>query len=446
MKKQIAVIGLALSVVFAASFVPGDDAALTNEDIVRLTQAEMGAEVIIAKIQASATDFDTSVGQLLELKGAGVEDSVLAAMVNKGAAAPARAETPPDEEESFIITYPAPETVPASPTDTATPAARAAPQAVPTAPAAPAPVIPAVGSSFRDQLSGGGEGPEMVVIPAGRFRMGDLSGTGFDREKPVHEVVMARPFALSKYEVTFADYDKFTHPNKVDDRGWGRGRRPVINVSWDDANEYSAWLSAETGKRYRLPTEAEWEYAARAGSTTKYSWGNDIGQNRANCNDCGSQWDNRQTAPVGSFAPNAWGLYDMHGNVWEWVQDCWNKSYAGAPRDGNAWTSGDCSQRVIRGGSWSNAPWLLRSAARDGEHPLGPLHGSWGFVWPRTCRTEAHLSFNQHGPGRKDSLFALDFFPFHPARSAGPRFFKEVNPCILRTRPCPGSSTIVTNC
>ena len=385
MKKQIAVIGLALSVVFAASFVPGDDAALTNEDIVRLTQAEMGTEVIIAKIQASTTDFDTSVEQLLELKGAGVEDSVLAAMVNKGAAAPARAETPPDEEESFIITYPAPETVPASPTDTATPAARAAPQAVPTAPAVPAPVIPVAGSSFRDRLSSGGEGPEMVVIPAGRFRMGDLAGARDNDEKPVHEVVIARPFAVSKYEVTFEDYDKFTYPNKVDDEGWGRGRRPIINISWDDAMEYAAWLSAQTGNRYRLPTEAEWEYAARAGSNTKYHFGNNEAQlcqygNHADTS-TDYEWRNtacsdgvgKGTAEVGRYRPNAFGLYDMHGNVHEWVQDCWNKSYAGAPRDGNAWTSGDCSQRVVRGGSWFYTPWLLRSALRDRGPPLVPL-------------------------------------------------------------------------
>ena len=279
-------------------------------------------------------------------------------------AGPAAAETPPDGEESFIITYPAPGTAPTPPPATTAPASGAAPQTAPAAPAAPAPTVHAVGSSFRDTLSGGGEGPEMVVIPAGRFRMGSLPGAGYDNEKPVHEVVIARPFALSKYEVAFADYDRFTHPNKVDDEGWGRGRRPVINVTWDDATEYAAWLSAETGKRYRLPTEAEWEYAARAGSTTKYSWGDDIGSNRANCyNDyCGDQWKN--TAPAESFSANAWGLHDMHGNVYEWVQDCWNDSYAGAPGDGSAWTSGECGRRVIRGGSWLINPGYLRSASR----------------------------------------------------------------------------------
>ena len=195
--------------------------------------------------------------------------------------------------------------------------------------------------------------PEMVVIPAGSFRMGCLSGDCY-RNEPVHSVSI-ESFELSKYEVTFEEYDAFTDATgreRANDRGWGRGRRPVINVSWDDAVAYTQWLSSQTGERYRLPSEAEWEYAARAGSTTKYSWGNDIGRNRANCDGCGSRWDDRQTAPVGSFSANRWGLHDMHGNVWEWVQDCWNGNYRGAPTDGSAWESGDCSERVLRGGSW----------------------------------------------------------------------------------------------
>ena len=196
--------------------------------------------------------------------------------------------------------------------------------------------------------------PEMVVIPGASFQMGCVSGLDCDDdEKPVHEVTVAS-FELSKYEVTFEEYDCFiaaTGRISPKDQGWGRGRRPVINVSWEDAIAYTEWLSAQTGERYRLPSEAEWEYAARAGSTTKYSWGNEIGHNRANCNACGSQWDNEKTAPVGSFGPNAFGLHDMHGNLWEWVQDCWNDSYQGAPADGSAWTSGACAIRVLRGGS-----------------------------------------------------------------------------------------------
>ena len=209
--------------------------------------------------------------------------------------------------------------------------------------------------------------PEMVVIPAGSFKMGCVSGIDcVSDEEPVHEVKIDS-FALSKYEVTFEEYDAFTDATgreRVDDRGWGRGQRPVINVSWYDAMAYAAWLSKQTGKTYRLPSEAEWEYAARAGTTTKYSWGNEIGINRANCDGCGSQWDDKMTAPVGSFEANAWGLYDLHGNVWEWVQDCWNENYEVAPADGSAWTAGDCDQRVFRGGSGLSALGYLRSARR----------------------------------------------------------------------------------
>ena len=123
-------------------------------------------------------------------------------------------------------------------------------------------------------------------------------------------------------------------------------------MSWNDAKLYVRWLSRKTEQRYRLLTEAEWEFVARAGMTSARYWGADIGRNNANCNDCGSRWDDRQTAPVGSFEPNAFGLHDVLGNVWEWVEDCWNDSYAGAPADGTAWTSGDCRRRVLRGGSW----------------------------------------------------------------------------------------------
>ena len=209
--------------------------------------------------------------------------------------------------------------------------------------------------------------PEMVVIPAGSFKMGCVSGIDCeDDELPVHEVKIDS-FAMSKYEVTFEEYDVFakaTGREWANDRDWGRGRRPVINVSWYDASAYAAWLSSQTGKRYRLPTEAEWEYAARAGTETLYSWGNDIDVNRANCDGCAGQWDNVKTAPVGSFEANGWGLHDMHGNVREWVQDCWNKNYEDAPTDGSAWRSGDCSERVVRGGSWFWGPIKLRSAYR----------------------------------------------------------------------------------
>ena len=218
-------------------------------------------------------------------------------------------------------------------------------------------------SALEQALAG-----EMVSIPAGTFRMGDLSGEGWDDEQPVHSVTLSA-FRLGKYEVTFAQWDACVADGgcngySPDDWDLGRGNRPVMDVSWDDVQSFIDWLNGKTGGNYRLPTEAEWEYAARAGSTTKYSWGNDIGSNRANCDNdiCGDSWE--YTAPVGSFPANAWGLHDMHGNVWEWVQDCWNDSYEGAPSDGRQSRGGDCSWRVIRGGAWANDARALRSATR----------------------------------------------------------------------------------
>ena len=156
---------------------------------------------------------------------------------------------------------------------------------------------------------------EMVAIPAGTYRMGNLSGKGWDNEKPVHSVIVS-DFKMGKYEVTLAQWDACVADGRCGgyspgDEGWGRGSRPVINVSWDDAQAFIDWLNAETGGNFRLPTEAEWEYAARAGSTSKYSWGNSIGNNRANCDGCGSRWDDDRTAPVGSFSANAWGRFSI---------------------------------------------------------------------------------------------------------------------------------------
>ena len=213
-------------------------------------------------------------------------------------------------------------------------------------------------------------GPTMVLVPAGAFRMGCVSAVGCRRnEQPIQEVIFDAPFALSKYEVTFDQFDAFTaatgRAQAPLPRGWSRTNRPVVNVSWRDAGAYADWLSDETGRRYRLPSEAEWEYAARAGTATAYSWGNDVGAGRANCNGCGSRWDNNGTASVGFFPANSWGLHDMHGNVWEWTLDCRNDDLAGAPADGAARTAGDCLRRMLRGGSWSDRPASLRSARRE---------------------------------------------------------------------------------
>ena len=207
-------------------------------------------------------------------------------------------------------------------------------------------------------------------------------------EGPLHRVVIGAPFAVGVYEVTFAEWDACASAGgcggyRPDDEGWGSGRRPVVNVSWEDAQSYVAWLSRETGESYRLLSESEWEYAARAGTVTRYWWGDDIGRNRANCYGCGSRWDFERTAPVGSFAANGFGLHDVHGNVWEWVQDCWNDSYAGAPGDGSAWESGYCARRVLRGGSWLYIPRYVRAAIR-GRHVTGYRVINAGFRVART--------------------------------------------------------------
>ncbi len=211
--------------------------------------------------------------------------------------------------------------------------------------------------------------PEMVVIPAGEFMMGSptMEKGRDDDESPQHKVIIAAPFVVSKFTVTFEQWDACVAVggcNTVSDSGYGRGKQPVINVSWHDAQQYVAWFSRMTGRAYRLLTEAEWEYAARAGSTTAYPWGDGIGEGNANCSDCGRPWNGKSPAPVGSFMPNTFGLYDMHGNVWQWCEDSWHPDYHGAPPDGSVWQGGDPSDRVLRGGSWLNDSQQLRSAYR----------------------------------------------------------------------------------
>ena len=235
--------------------------------------------------------------------------------------------------------------------------------------------------TFRDDLRSGGHGPDMVVIPAGRFRMGcDRGEPGCDLAwAPSRVVVFAAPFAMSKHEVTFDDYDRYLsakgggRDGEAHDQGWGRGRRPVINVTRKQAVAYADWLSAQTGGRYRLPSEAEWEYAARAGTTTKWPWGDEPALERANCEDCDSRWDGESTAPVGSFPPNPWGLHDMQGNVHEMLLDCMRVTYKDAPTDGSAqetdWRSqtdwrGNCKTYAARGGYWESPLRHLRSFVR----------------------------------------------------------------------------------
>lgn len=250
------------------------------------------------------------------------------------------------------------------------------------------------------------ECPQMVAIPAGRFVMGSPPGEPgrFDNEGPQH-VVTIKAFALAKTPVTSAAFLDFLRAtgyqpqpcNEILSMQWhqfGRGIAyppfgpeppdwPAVCLDEKDARAYIAWinkqvriarpsLDARKNGPYRLPSEAEWEYAARAGTTTARWWGNAIGTNNANCNGCGSKWDNRLLAPVGSFPANPFGLDGMLGNIWEWTADCWHPSYVGAPTDGSAWVEPGCTRHVIRGGSWNNVPVFVRSAARVGADDDGP--------------------------------------------------------------------------
>jgi formylglycine-generating enzyme required for sulfatase activity len=233
------------------------------------------------------------------------------------------------------------------------------------------------GKEFRDCT----DCPVMVVIPAGSFRMGDLNGGGDSDEKPVHQVTFPRAFAVGKYEVTQAEWRSVMGYNPSRFKG---DRNPVDNLNWDYAKAFLRKLSARTGKTYRLLSESEWEYSARAGTTTQYHWGIAISSGKANCRGCGSQWDGKKTAPVGSFQANGFGLHDMHGNVWEWTEDCWNEGYSGAPSNGTAKTAEKCSVRVFRGGSWFDSPGSLRSADRSWSGIQGQNIGDGGFRVART--------------------------------------------------------------
>jgi len=207
---------------------------------------------------------------------------------------------------------------------------------------------------------------EMIPLPGGRFVMGAAPGTGFLNGYPRHEVAI-RPFSIGKYEITFAQYDAFARATGralPADEGWGRGQRPVIHVSWADAVAFTEWLNSGSGRRFRLPSEAEWEYAARGGTTGLYWWGDKAETDLVNAagDDGKDRWED--TAPVGQFPANPFGLHDVLGNVFEMVADCRYPTYAGAPADGSAWTGPDCDSRVARGGFFGSSAQELPVAAR----------------------------------------------------------------------------------
>ncbi len=222
---------------------------------------------------------------------------------------------------------------------------------------------------LQDRMVDGDMAPEMVILNAGTFSRGDASG---DTDEQPPTTISLSAFAIGVFEITFAEYDKFCidiRKDCPDDEGWGRGRRPVVNVSWNDALAYTQWLSGKTRKAFRLPTDAEWEYASRAGSQTIYWWGDQPGLANANCEGCNSPWDGSKSAVVGKFPANPFGLHDSAGNVFEWVSDCWHDSYADAPADGSALEKTDCGKRVIRSGAWSFPEKEARSANRWRDFP-----------------------------------------------------------------------------
>ena len=300
---------------------------------------------------------------------------------------------------------------------------------------------PEIGYVFRDCA----DCPAMVVVPSGSFMMGSPpSEEGRDDDEgPVHRVSIPSAFAVGVYEVTRGEFGRFVSSTgrSMGNECWywqdewkkGSGRswlspgfsqtdlHPAVCVSWDDARAYVAWLSRETGEAYRLLSESEWEYVARAGTRTRYHWGDAIGRNLANCRDCGSRWDGgKGTSPVGVFGANAFGLHDVHGNVFEWVEDCWNESYAGAPRDGSAWKGGDCSRHVLRGGSWGGNPRHLRAADR-GRYDSGSRIDNVGFRVARTFTPLSLYLLTSWGPGACPRSFFLRGSVLSFARPSGCR-------------------------
>jgi len=251
----------------------------------------------------------------------------------------------------------------------------------------------------QDRLKDGTQGPEMVLIPPGKYLMGSPPGEvgRDDSEGPQHQVTISQPFLLGQCALSFTHYDHYcelTGTKKPKDGAflygkWGRVDRPVINLSWEETKVYCLWLSQQTGLNYCLPTEAQWEYACRAGTMTPFWWGKQISTDQANYNgafvyDKGPKGEYRgKTLPVVSFDANPWGLYQMHGNVWEWVLDGRNKSYHEAPNEDSAWESGDSKRRVLRGGSWGNFPWNLRSADHY-RYTRGYRYDYIGFRLSRT--------------------------------------------------------------
>lgn len=263
----------------------------------------------------------------------------------------------------------------------------------PAKPAAPAPSAsaPATAATSRPAAAGPEvkdcpDCPALISLPAGSFTMG--SNSSDPSEKPPHQVTVGAPFAIGKYEVTVEQWNSCVDGGgcqKVAPASNGNDNAPIRDVSWDDAQQYVKWLSTTSGKEYRLPTEAEWEYAARGGTTTRYWWGDQMATGKANCKDCGQPWTNDGPANVGTFAANPYGLHDTNGSVWEWVSDCWHNTYKDAPADGRSWDQPNCNVRVIRGGSWrEGAPYMVSSTRF--KYDASVRHSQNGFRVARSVK------------------------------------------------------------
>jgi len=243
----------------------------------------------------------------------------------------------------------------------------AVPDPVPEPVVEPEPVFVDKADIFRDSLKVGGRGPTMIAAPSGTFSMGGTSSVVSADEVPRHEVTV-KSFAVGVYEVTFAEYYKFAAVSgrkKPNNNGWDIKNHPVVDVSWDDAYAYTRWLSQQTGKRYRLLSESEWEYVARAGSTSSFWWGTKPGTGNAHCFDCKSDYNTSKPAKIGTYKPNLFGLYDTAGNVFEWVHDCYHRNYQDAPTDGSVWEGGDCDVRIVRGGAYRSPANSMRAENRE---------------------------------------------------------------------------------
>ncbi|HEY0844474.1 MAG TPA: SUMF1/EgtB/PvdO family nonheme iron enzyme [Noviherbaspirillum sp.] len=255
---------------------------------------------------------------------------------------------------------------------------QAAPAPAPAAPAAPPSAARSSGGSVTE-IRDCPTCPVLVSLPAGTFTMGSNSGDA--SEKPAHRVTISTPFAIGKHEVTVEQWNACVDAGGCPRIASANGQAPatpVRDVSWDDVQQYLKWLGKTTGKAYRLPTEAEWEYAARGGTTTRFWWGEQMRPGNANCKDCGEPWSPEGPANVGSFAPNPFGLHDVNGGVWEWVSDCWHTSFKGAPDDGRSWNTPNCRDRVIRGGSWRDGASYMPSSTRF-KYSASVRHSQNGF-------------------------------------------------------------------